>query len=75
MADQAVAGGLAWAYGELPSVLMLLYILVRWQRDEARGWVKAEKKLATEGTPDLDAYNDYLIQLSAQPEPKRSTFS
>lgn len=75
MADQGVAGGLAWAYGELPSVLMLLYILVRWQRDEARGWAKAEKRLATEGTPDLDAYNDYLIQLANQPEGRRSTTS
>lgn len=75
MADQAVAGGLAWAYGELPSVLMLLYILVRWHRDEARSWVRAERKIATEGTPELDAYNDYLIQLASQPEPKRSTRS
>lgn len=75
MADQAVAGGLAWAYGELPSVLMLLYILVRWHRDEARSWVWAERKIATEGTPELDAYNDYLIQLASQPEPKRSTRS
>lgn len=68
MADQNVAGGLAWAYGELPSVLMLLFILVRWQRDEARGWAKSERKIATEGTPELDDYNDYLQQLSTRRE-------
>lgn len=69
--DQGVAGGLAWSYGELPGVLMLIFIMVRWQRDEARGWVRAERAAAREGTPELDAYNDYLQQLASRPERRR----
>ena len=69
--DQGVAGGLAWSYGELPGVLMLIFIMVRWQRDEARGWVRAERTAEREGTPELDAYNDYLQQLASRPERRR----
>lgn len=34
LTDQGIAGGLAWSYGEGPNVLMLLYILHRWFRDD-----------------------------------------
>nr|WP_083706415.1 cytochrome c oxidase assembly protein [Arthrobacter sp. QXT-31] len=71
MQDQGVAGGLAWSYGELPGVLLLMFILVRWQRDEARGWVRAERAAAADGTPDLDAYNDYLGRLAERSEARR----
>lgn len=74
MQDQGLAGGLAWSYGgELPGVLLLMFILVRWQRDEARGgWVKSERKAAVAGgDPDLDAYNEYLQQLANRPVRRR----
>lgn len=70
--DQGVAGGLAWSYGELPGVLLLMFILVRWQRDEARGWVRSERAVAIAGgDADMDAYNDYLQQLADRPERRR----
>ncbi|MFF1385662.1 cytochrome c oxidase assembly protein [Arthrobacter sp. NPDC058288] len=71
MTDQGVAGGLAWSYGELPGVLLLMFILVRWQREEARGWVRADRAAALEGNPELDAYNDYLQRLANRPERRR----
>ncbi|MDO5878123.1 MULTISPECIES: cytochrome c oxidase assembly protein [Paenarthrobacter] len=71
MQDQGLAGGLAWSYGELPGVLLLMFILVRWQRDEAKGWVRSERKAAVDGTPDLDAYNEYLRQLANRPVRRR----
>ncbi|MCW3767323.1 MULTISPECIES: cytochrome c oxidase assembly protein [Paenarthrobacter] len=71
MADQGLAGGLAWSYGELPGVLLLMFILVRWQREEARGWVKADRSAAVAGDPDLDAYNEYLRQLANRPVRER----
>ncbi|MDE8669984.1 cytochrome c oxidase assembly protein [Pseudarthrobacter sp. H3Y2-7] len=67
--DQGVAGGLAWSYGELPGVLLLMFILVRWQRDEARGWIRSERAAAIAGgDPDLDAYNLYLEHLAGRSE-------
>ncbi len=65
MQDQGLAGGLAWSYGgELPGVLLLMFILVRWQRDEARGWVKSERKAAVAGgtltwTPTTNTCNNW----------------
>jgi putative membrane protein len=33
MSDQAIAGGLAWSYGELPSLVLLLIVFTRWERE------------------------------------------
>lgn len=63
MADQGVAGGLAWSYGELPSLIMLVIIFVRWNRDETRKVAAADRRIDVEGNPELDAYNDYLRNL------------
>jgi putative membrane protein len=72
MKDQGVAGGLAWSYGELPGVLLLMFILVRWQRDEARGWARAEQATVHAGRDvDMDTYNNYLQQLASRPERRR----
>ncbi|NOJ61595.1 cytochrome c oxidase assembly protein [Arthrobacter sp. 260] len=68
LADQVLAGGLAWSYGELPSVLMLMFILVRWQRDDAVTSKAKDREEQTDGTPELDAYNDYLHQLRQRAE-------
>ncbi|MFP5367028.1 MAG: cytochrome c oxidase assembly protein [Actinomycetes bacterium] len=71
MKDQEVAGGLAWSYGELPGVLLLMFILVRWQREEARSNASIERAERTGGTPELDAYNSYLQHLADRPERRR----
>ncbi|MHA7146727.1 cytochrome c oxidase assembly protein [Arthrobacter sp. TmT3-37] len=68
MTDQGIAGGLAWSYGELPSVLMLLIIMVRWQRDDTVTSRATDRKHNREGTPELDAYNAYLEQLRQRSE-------
>ncbi|AJT41958.1 cytochrome c oxidase assembly protein [Psychromicrobium lacuslunae] len=58
MADQGIAGGLAWSYGELPSLLLLMLILVRWRRDDLR-LARRQDALAEEPA-ELTAYNEYL---------------
>jgi putative membrane protein len=63
VADQGIAGALAWSYGELPSLVILLIVLARWQRDEARRTRLADARADAEGAPDLRAYNDYLARL------------
>ena len=64
MTDQGIAGGLAWSYGELPSVLILLFILTRWQRDDSRQAAAADREALVNGTPELDAYNAYISRLN-----------
>ena len=41
------------------------------RRQIAEHMVRSERTAATEGTPELDAYNDYLQQLASRPERRR----
>ncbi|MEJ6556214.1 MULTISPECIES: cytochrome c oxidase assembly protein [Microbacterium] len=61
--DQWLAGGLAWSYGEGPTVVMLLYVMHRWFRDDTTRAAKADTYADTHGDPELDAYNAYLDAL------------
>ncbi len=68
LVDQEVAGGLAWSYGEGPTVLMLVYILHRWFRDDTRRASAADARADRFGDPELDAYNEYLARLRVRPD-------
>lgn len=63
LADQQIAGGLAWSYGEAPTVLILLYLVHRWYRDDTRKAQRADRHADASGDPDLDEYNRYLQRL------------
>ena len=69
MEDQQVAGGLAWAYGELPTVLILVFIAHQWFRAVTRQARRADAEADLNGSPDLEAYNAYLEQLAAGTPP------
>lgn len=66
LTDQGVAGGLAWGYGEAPTLILLLIVMSRWFRDDARRAARATRRAVVEGDPELDAYNAYLARLAAQ---------
>lgn len=72
IADQQIAGALAWSYGELPSLLIVLVLLVRWQRDDTRAARAADRVGDEHGTPDLDAYNAYLQELNRRERPRQT---
>lgn len=61
--DQRLAGGLAWSYGEAPTLLMLIYVMHRWFREDTTQAVAADRRKDAYGDPDLDAYNAYLTRL------------
>lgn len=73
LVDQGVAGGLAWSYGEGPTVLMLLYILHRWFTDDTRRAQAADARADRYGDTDLDAYNEYLARLRGTAAPDASS--
>lgn len=64
--DQRVAGGLAWSYGEAPTLLMLIYVMHRWFRADTAAARASDRYKDAHGDVDLDAYNDYLAKLHAQ---------
>ncbi|KHK95858.1 membrane protein [Microbacterium mangrovi] len=63
IADQRLAGGLAWSYGEAPTLLVLLYVMHRWFRDDTARAAAAGRYADAHGDPELDAYNAYLTRL------------
>lgn len=72
LADQGLAGGLAWAYGEAPTVLLLLYVMHRWFRDDTARARAADRRADQRGDDALDAYNSYLADLARRAETPRS---
>ena len=42
--DQGIAGGLAWSYGEAPTLLMLIYVMHRWFRDDTAQAAAADRR-------------------------------
>ncbi|MFD1716186.1 cytochrome c oxidase assembly protein [Amnibacterium flavum] len=58
--DQAIAGGLAWSYGEGPTLVLLLIMLGRWYRNDTRKARERDLRVDAEGDAELDAYNERL---------------
>lgn len=63
--DQYAGGGVAWAIGEVPTMLVLIALVVQWSRDEERAERRRERHSRRGGSEDadLDAYNAYLASL------------
>lgn len=57
--DQGIAGILAWTFGELPLLAMLIVTLARWRRRDTRQAGRAQRR----ADEDTEAYNEYLQQL------------
>ena len=66
LADQNAAGGIAWAFSEIPSVLVLLALLFQWYRSEQRQARRTDRAADRDGDKELEAYNAYLASLNAR---------
>lgn len=63
-ADQQVGGGIAWAAGELPTLLVLAAVLPQWFRADERAARRADRRADADGDAELAAYNAKLEALS-----------
>ncbi len=66
LADQTSAGGIAWAFSEVPSVLVLLALLFQWYGSEQRQAKRKDRAADRDGDKELQAYNAYLASLDAR---------
>lgn len=71
LVDQQMGGGIAWAFGEIPTLIVLLALGFQWWRDDERVARRADRradaaaaKSGGTGDAELDAYNDYLAKLN-----------
>ncbi|MEU5099270.1 cytochrome c oxidase assembly protein [Streptomyces sp. NPDC020996] len=66
LSDQSAAGGIAWAFSEVPSVLVLLALLFQWYGSEQRQARRKDRAADRDGDKELEAYNAYLASLDAR---------
>ncbi|MFD8920523.1 cytochrome c oxidase assembly protein [Streptomyces sp. NPDC088147] len=66
LTDQNAAGGIAWAFSEIPSVLVLIALVFQWYRSEQRQAKRSDRAADRDGDKELAAYNAYLASLQAR---------
>jgi putative membrane protein len=64
--DQTSAGGIAWAFSEVPSVIVLVALLFQWYTSEQRQSRRKDRAADRDGDAELVAYNAYLASLEAR---------
>jgi cytochrome c oxidase assembly factor CtaG/putative copper export protein len=64
LADQHLGGGIAWAAGEIPLLVVMLAVLAQWARTDERAARHADRRADSDGDADLNAYNAMLEQLN-----------
>lgn len=65
LADQAVGGGIAWGFTELPTLLVLGVLLLQWQRSDERT-ARRQERSSSRAEAERLAYNDYLQRLATR---------
>jgi putative copper resistance protein D len=64
LADQRLGGGLAWAAGEIPLLIVVIALLIQWSRQDERSARRADRQADLHGDTDLEAYNAMLRRLA-----------
>ncbi len=64
MADQQLGGGIAWATGEIPLVLVMLALLIQWSRSDNRDAKRSDRAADRDHDADLSAYNAMFAELA-----------
>jgi putative membrane protein len=66
LSDQTAAGGIAWAFSEIPSMIVLVALLAQWYKSDQRQARRADRTADRDGDQELAAYNAYLASLQAR---------
>ncbi|GAA3033658.1 putative copper resistance protein D [Streptomyces olivoverticillatus] len=66
LSDQTAAGGIAWAFSEIPSVVVLIALVYQWYRSDQRQAKRSDRTADRDGDKELAAYNAYLASLRAR---------
>ncbi len=72
LGDQRLGGGIAWAAGEFPLVIVMLALLIQWARSDRRTAKRLDRAAERDDDAELVAYNAMLAQLAQAETPKRS---
>ncbi|SDF63306.1 cytochrome c oxidase assembly protein [Pseudonocardia oroxyli] len=64
LVDQRLGGGITWASGEVPLLIVLVALLVQWSRHDERSARRDDRRADADGDADLKAYNAMLRRLA-----------
>lgn len=64
LADQELGGGISWAMGEIPLVIVLAALFVQWIRSDRRDARRLDRAADRDDDAELEAYNAYLRDLA-----------
>jgi putative copper resistance protein D len=64
LGDQRVGGGIAWATGEIPILLVVVALLVQWSREDDRAAERHSRREDRDDDAELRAYNEMLGRLA-----------
>lgn len=64
LGDQKLGGAIAWATGEVPLVVVLMALLIQWQRTDRRTATRLDRAAERDHDADLTAYNAMLAEMT-----------
>ena len=66
VADTRLAGGIAWGFGELPTLVVAIALGFQWARSDEREARRQDRRAELDGDAELRAYNERLARLNAR---------
>jgi cytochrome c oxidase assembly factor CtaG/putative copper export protein len=64
LGDQHLAGGIAWAAGEVPLAIVMIALFVQWTRSDRRTATRLDRAAERDNDAELAAYNAMLAELA-----------
>jgi putative copper resistance protein D len=64
LGNQRLGGGIAWAAGEVPLVVVMIALLIQWTRSDRRAAKRLDRAAERDHDADLTAYNAMLAELA-----------
>jgi putative copper resistance protein D len=64
LGDQRLGGGIAWAAGEVPLVVVMIALLIQWRRSDQRTARRLDRAADRDDGAELAAYNAMLAELA-----------
>jgi len=69
LGDQRLGGGIAWAAGEIPLVVVMIALLIQWRRSDQRTAKRLDRAADRDDNADLTAYNAMLAEMARRDRP------
>ena len=69
LGDQRLGGGIAWAAGEVPLMLVMIALLIQWRRSDQRTAKRLDRAADRNDGAELAAYNAMLAEMARRDTP------